>query len=159
LHRIDAAVPAEEQLGTLKELQSQGKIKHIGLSEVSVEQIRHAQKLVSIVSVQNRYSVVDRAAEDDEDGREEMNGHRGYYADGWEIVTLHQPLTPFDDAEWELYDLTKDISESNDLSAQPLRLVFILQDSNQGRHDWRAPSSASRPGGRTTRFSKNHSRC
>ena len=64
LHRIDAAVPAEEQLGTLKELQSQGKIKHIGLSEVSVEQIRHAQKLVSIVSVQNRYSIVDRAAED-----------------------------------------------------------------------------------------------
>jgi aryl-alcohol dehydrogenase-like predicted oxidoreductase len=64
LHRIDAAVPAEEQLGTLKELQSQGKIKHIGLSEVSVEQIKLAQKLVSIVSVQNRYSVVDRAAED-----------------------------------------------------------------------------------------------
>ena len=37
---------------------------------------------------------------------EEMNGHRGYYEDGWEIVTLHQPLTPFDDGEWELYDLT-----------------------------------------------------
>ena len=34
-----------------------------------------------------------------------MNGHRGYYRDGWEVVTLHQPLTPFDDDEWELYDL------------------------------------------------------
>ena len=34
-----------------------------------------------------------------------MVGHRGYYRDGWEAVTLHQPLTPFSDAEWELYDL------------------------------------------------------
>ena len=39
---------------------------------------------------------------------EEMNGHRGYYEDGWEVVTIHQPLTPFDDDEWELYDLTTD---------------------------------------------------
>jgi aryl-alcohol dehydrogenase-like predicted oxidoreductase len=64
LHRIDPAVPAEDQLGTLKDLQAEGKIKHIGLSEVSVEQIRHARTIVPIVSVQNRYSVVDRAAED-----------------------------------------------------------------------------------------------
>jgi pyridoxine 4-dehydrogenase len=64
LHRIDSAVPAEEQLGTLKDLQSQGKIKHIGLSEVSVAQIEHARKIVPIVTVQNRYSVVDRGAED-----------------------------------------------------------------------------------------------
>src|SRR5271169_4172461 len=64
LHRIDPAVPPEEQLGTLKDLQAQGKIKHIGLSEVSVEQIKHARTIVPIVSVQNRYSVVDRAAED-----------------------------------------------------------------------------------------------
>ncbi len=48
---------------------------------------------------------------------EEMNGHRGYYEDGWEIVTLHQPLTPFDDAEWELYDLTTDPIELDDRSA------------------------------------------
>ncbi len=46
-----------------------------------------------------------------------MNGHRGYYEDGWEIVTLHQPLTPFDDAEWELYDLTTDPIELDDRSA------------------------------------------
>jgi aryl-alcohol dehydrogenase-like predicted oxidoreductase len=64
LHRIDDKVPAEEQLGTLKELQSEGKIKHIGLSEVSVRQIEHARKLVPIVTVQNRYSVLDRGAED-----------------------------------------------------------------------------------------------
>lgn len=64
LHRIDSKVPAEDQLGTLKDLQSEGKIKHIGLSEVTVKQIRHAQSIVPIVSVQNRYSVADRGAED-----------------------------------------------------------------------------------------------
>ena len=64
LHRIDPKVPAEDQLGTLKDLQAQGKIAHIGLSEVSVKQIEHARKIVPIVSVQNRYSVADRAAED-----------------------------------------------------------------------------------------------
>jgi pyridoxine 4-dehydrogenase len=64
LHRIDPKVPAEDQLGTLKDLQAQGKIKHIGLSEVSVQQIRHARTIVPIVSVQNRYSVTDRESED-----------------------------------------------------------------------------------------------
>ncbi|HXJ04004.1 MAG TPA: aldo/keto reductase [Candidatus Acidoferrum sp.] len=64
LHRIDPQVRAEDQLGTLKDLQSQGKIKHIGLSEVSVAQIEHARRIVPIVSVQNRYSLADRAAED-----------------------------------------------------------------------------------------------
>ena len=64
LHRIDPKVPAEDQLGTLKDLQAQGKIKHIGLSEVSVRQIQHAQTIVPIVSVQNRYSVSDRGSED-----------------------------------------------------------------------------------------------
>jgi pyridoxine 4-dehydrogenase len=64
LHRIDPKVPAEDQLGALKDLQAQGKIKHIGLSEVSVKQIRHARTIVPIVSVQNRYSVTDRGSED-----------------------------------------------------------------------------------------------
>ena len=64
LHRIDPKVPAEDQLGTLKDLQAQGKIKHIGLSEVTVAQIEHAREIVPIVSVQNRYSVTDRSAED-----------------------------------------------------------------------------------------------
>jgi pyridoxine 4-dehydrogenase len=64
LHRIDPKVPAEDQLGTLKDLQAQGKIKHIGLSEVSVRQIQRARSIVPIVSVQNRYSVSDRGSED-----------------------------------------------------------------------------------------------
>lgn len=64
LHRIDPKVPAEDQFGTLKDLQAQGKIKHIGLSEVSVAQVKNAQTMVSVVSVQNRYSVTDRGSED-----------------------------------------------------------------------------------------------
>jgi pyridoxine 4-dehydrogenase len=64
LHRIDPKVPAEDQLGTLKDLQAQGKIKHIGLSEVGVKQVQHARTIVPIVSVQNRYSITDRGSED-----------------------------------------------------------------------------------------------
>jgi pyridoxine 4-dehydrogenase len=64
LHRIDPNVPAEEQLGALKDLQAEGKIRHIGLSEVSVRQIQHAQTIIPIVTVQNRYSLTDRASED-----------------------------------------------------------------------------------------------
>jgi len=64
LHRIDPKVPAEDQLGALKELRAQGKIRHIGLSEVSVGEIQQARKIVPIVSVQNRYSITDRGSED-----------------------------------------------------------------------------------------------
>ena len=64
LHRIDPKMTAEDQLGTLKDLQAQGKIKHIGLSEVNVSQIQHARTIVPIVSVQNRYSITDRGSED-----------------------------------------------------------------------------------------------
>jgi aryl-alcohol dehydrogenase-like predicted oxidoreductase len=64
LHRIDTKVPANDQLETLKDLQNQGKIKHVGLSEVTVEQIEHARTIIPIVSVQNHYSVVDRAADE-----------------------------------------------------------------------------------------------
>ena len=64
LHRIDPKVPAEETLGKLKDLQQAGKIRHIGLSEVSPEEIEHANKIVKIVSVQNKYNLTDRAHED-----------------------------------------------------------------------------------------------
>ncbi|TDY47988.1 aryl-alcohol dehydrogenase-like predicted oxidoreductase [Alicyclobacillus sacchari] len=63
LHRIDPKVPLEEQIGELKLLQDEGKIRHIGLSEVTVEQIEAASKIVDIVSVQNLYNLVKRDAE------------------------------------------------------------------------------------------------
>ena len=64
LHRIDPKVRVEDQLGALKDLQAEGKIKHIGLSEVSVRQLQHARTIAPIASVQNRYSVTDRSSED-----------------------------------------------------------------------------------------------
>jgi pyridoxine 4-dehydrogenase len=63
LHRIDPEVPLAEQIGTLAELQSEGKIRHIGLSQVSVAELLAAQELASIVSVQNLYNLSDRSAE------------------------------------------------------------------------------------------------
>jgi aryl-alcohol dehydrogenase-like predicted oxidoreductase len=54
----------EDQLGALKDLQAEGKIKHIGLSEVSVRQLQDARTIVPVASVQNRYSVTDRGSED-----------------------------------------------------------------------------------------------
>jgi pyridoxine 4-dehydrogenase len=64
LHTVDPDVPIEESLGTLRELQEEGKIRMIGLSNVDVEQLRRAQKVVRVVSVQNRYSFGDRGSED-----------------------------------------------------------------------------------------------
>ncbi|MET0235706.1 MAG: aldo/keto reductase [Kibdelosporangium sp.] len=64
LHRIDPKVPLEEQVGVLKELQDEGKIRHIGLSEVSVAEVQAAQKVASIVSVQNLYNLANRTAEE-----------------------------------------------------------------------------------------------
>src|SRR5213082_693530 len=60
LHRIDPKVAMEESLGALKEMQSAGKIRYIGLSEVSPEQVERARKIVPIVTVQNRYNITDR---------------------------------------------------------------------------------------------------
>ncbi len=64
LHRIDPKTPVEESLGAIKELQTAGKIRHVGLSEVKVPEIEQARKVVEIVSVQNKYNLGDRAHED-----------------------------------------------------------------------------------------------
>lgn len=64
LHRIDSKVALADQLGTLSGLQREGKIRHIGLSEVSVKEIEAARKLTPIVSVQNLYNLTNRKAED-----------------------------------------------------------------------------------------------
>jgi pyridoxine 4-dehydrogenase len=64
LHRIDPKVPVEESLGAIKELQKQGKIRHVGLSEVKPHEIEQARKVIDIVSVQNQYNLSDRQHED-----------------------------------------------------------------------------------------------
>jgi pyridoxine 4-dehydrogenase len=64
LHRIDAKVPAGEQFGLLADLVSEGKVRHVGLSQVSIEEIEAARAVVPIVSVQNLYNLGDRSSED-----------------------------------------------------------------------------------------------
>src|SRR5438034_1311394 len=63
LHRIDRKVPVEESLGAIKKAQDAGKIRHVGLSEVTVAEIEQAKKVVPIVSIQNRYNITDRESE------------------------------------------------------------------------------------------------
>ena len=64
LHRIDPSVPADEQFGTLKELRDEGKIRYVGLSEVSIAEIEAARRVVPIVTVQNLYNLAERQSED-----------------------------------------------------------------------------------------------
>jgi aryl-alcohol dehydrogenase-like predicted oxidoreductase len=64
LHRIDPKVPVEESLGAVKELQDEGLIRHVGLSQVSVAELQQAQQVLPIVSVQNLYNLADRSSED-----------------------------------------------------------------------------------------------
>ncbi len=63
LHRVDPDVPIEESVGALKEFQDEGKIRYIGLSEVDEHQIKRAEKIARIVSVQNEYNVIERRHE------------------------------------------------------------------------------------------------
>jgi len=64
LHRIDPKVPREEQFGLMKELQDEGKVRHLGLSEVSVEEIKAAQEVFDVATVQNLYNLTNRQADD-----------------------------------------------------------------------------------------------
>ncbi len=63
LHRIDSTVPVADQMGVLSDLQKEGKIRHVGLSEVSVDQIKEARSMVTVVSVQNLYNLANRQSE------------------------------------------------------------------------------------------------
>jgi pyridoxine 4-dehydrogenase len=65
LHRVDSAVPADEQFGVLAELQQAGKFRHFGLSEVGIEQIQAARRVLPVASVQNRYNLADRRTWDE----------------------------------------------------------------------------------------------
>ena len=64
LHRVDREVPLEDQVGELKKLQDEGKIRHIGLSEIDVDQLKQAQEVATIASVQNLFNLTDRSAEE-----------------------------------------------------------------------------------------------
>jgi pyridoxine 4-dehydrogenase len=105
LHRIDSNVPLEESLGAIKEMRDAGKIRHVGLSEVSPEEIARARKVVPIVTVQNRYNFDDRKWDNtlkycEKEGLGFMpwapvGGMRGLKSDALETVAKEQNATVY----------------------------------------------------------------
>lgn len=116
LHRIDANYPLEDQIGVLADMQKEGKIKQIGLSQVSVDQIKAAQKIAPIVSVQNRYNLIDR---DDEDVLQ--------YATENHLAFI--PWFPLATGRLLKGDVLSTIAEAHDASPAQIALAWLLQKS------------------------------
>ncbi|HKH05297.1 MAG TPA: aldo/keto reductase [Acidimicrobiales bacterium] len=113
LHRPDPTVPFEDSLGTLAELRDAGKIRHVGLSNVDADQVRRAQAIVPVVSVQNRHNPSDRSSEDvvelaEKDGFAfipwaPVGGHRPGEGDALATVAERHDATPIQVAlAWQL---------------------------------------------------------
>jgi pyridoxine 4-dehydrogenase len=117
LHRIDPNVPLADQIGELKALQDEGKIKHIGLSQVSVDQLKEAEKIAPIASVQNMYNLSNRQDED------VLN-----YADAHHIAFI--PWFPL--ATGQLIDnpTLTDIAKKYDASPAQIALAWLLKRSD-----------------------------
>ena len=121
LHRIDPRTPIEESLGALKRMQEAGKIRHIGLSEVTPAEIEDAEKIVPIVSVQNRYSLADRRHE------ETLNycERRGIAFLPWYPINAGKLLKPDHPAALALAAL----AARHSASVSQLSLAWLLQRS------------------------------
>jgi pyridoxine 4-dehydrogenase len=121
LHRIDPRTPLEESLGALRRMQEQGKIRHIGLSEVTQAEIEEAEKIVPIVTIQNRYSLADRRHE------ETLNycERRGIGFLPWYPYAGGKLLKPDHPAAQELIR----IAGLNLVSVPQLALAWLLQRS------------------------------
>lgn len=113
LHRIDPEVPFDDTLAFLKKAQQDGLIKHIGLSEVTVEQIRQAQDAVEIVSVQNMYSVDNRKWEKELDYCQEQN-----------IAFI--PWYPLNGGNLEVMNKLTGIGRQYDATPQQVALSWLL---------------------------------
>ncbi|THH39797.1 aldo/keto reductase [Neolewinella litorea] len=116
LHRFDEKVPADEFLGKLAELQQQGLIRHLGLSEVNVDQIKQAQEHFEVVSVQNKYSLTDRQWEDEVAWTRENN-----------IAFI--PWYPLDAGALENQDLQR-IAKKYDSSVYQIAIAWLLAHSD-----------------------------
>jgi aryl-alcohol dehydrogenase-like predicted oxidoreductase len=95
LHRIDAKVPRDEQFGVMAAMQKEGLIRHLGLSEVSVEEIEAASKVFKVATVQNRYNLIDRGSEDvlDYCGRNKIGFIPWYPLAAGSLAEGHSALT------------------------------------------------------------------
>jgi pyridoxine 4-dehydrogenase len=113
-HRPDPSVPFGESLGALIELQREGKIRHIGLSNVTVRQLREAQRITPIVSVQNRYNVVDRESDPVLEACEQE-----------ELAFL--PYAPIQDHE--SHSAVRDVAKHRGATAHQVVLAWLLARS------------------------------
>jgi pyridoxine 4-dehydrogenase len=113
LHRIDPAYPLEDQVGELKALQDEGKVRHIGLSEVDIDDLEAAQKVATIVSVQNRFSLGTRNADD-------LLAH----CERADIAFIPwRPLADHVDGD----DTISGIAKAHDASAAQVAIAWLLQ--------------------------------
>jgi pyridoxine 4-dehydrogenase len=121
LHRIDPRTPIEESLGALMRMQEAGKIRHIGLSEVSPAEIEEAEKIVPIVCVQNRYSLADRRHE------ETLNycERRGIAFLPWYPMAAGKPMRAGSETAQKLAE----IGASHSATVSQLMLAWLLQRS------------------------------
>lgn len=117
LHRIDPNVPLADQIGELKALQDEGKIKHIGLSQVSVDQLKEAEKIASIASVQNMYNLSNRQDED------VLN-----YADAHHIAFI--PWFPLATGQLINNPTLTNIAQTYDASPAQIALAWLLKRSD-----------------------------
>ncbi|WP_461243585.1 aldo/keto reductase [Secundilactobacillus muriivasis] len=117
LHRIDPNFSIEDQVGELAKMQQEGKIKHIGLSQVSVDELKAAQKITPIVSVQNRYNLIDRADED------VLN-----YADANHIAFI--PWFPLATGQLTEGDTLSTIAAKYNASPAQIALAWLLKRSD-----------------------------
>ncbi len=117
LHSPDDDVPYEESVGALKELQDEGKIRHIGISNVSVEQLEQAREIVEVVSVQNRFNLEDRGSEDVLDRCEEL----GICFFPWFPLAAGKLAEPG--------GVAAEIAEAHGASAGQIALVWLLRRS------------------------------
>jgi len=116
LHRPDPKVPYAESVGTLAELKAEGKIRHIGVSNVSEAQLRDAQRITPVVSVQNRYNLADRSSEPMVDLCDQ------------ELLAF-LPWAPIQDAERLTPVLTA--AEHHQVSPRQIALAWLLTRSAQ----------------------------
>src|SRR5436305_10832710 len=113
-HRPDPQVPFEESVGTLAELQREGKIANVGVSNVTVDELRRAQEIVPIASVQNRYNIVERK---DEDVLQACEG------DGLAFI----PWLPLNTGKVGKASVVADVAQAHDATPAQVALAWLLR--------------------------------
>lgn len=116
LHAVDPSVPLEEQVGTLRELRDEGKIRYVGLSNVDLEQLRRAETIVEITSVQNNYNVGNRTSEAVLE-----------YCAGRGMVFI--PYFPLDAGDLDTIDALRPIARAHGATIWQIGLAWLLGHS------------------------------